>query len=383
MIKTLVAHTLEIDDADLAVREVLSQLDPDRNLLKHSAGLISCYSEFIDSGVVKAISDALDFPVVGATTNGNCDNEEISHMMLVLMVLTSDDIEFSAAFSESLLEDCERRVADAYERARAALPGEPGLMLSFVPLIQTLGGDRVVALLDAASGGVPNFGTVVCDHTDDYHTAQSICGGEASVDKTAILLLSGDIEPTFVMASISDERVIKQRAVITKSQGNLLIEVNNMPTLKYLNSLGLQPGATMNGLNSIPFMVDSGDGKLLARAMFAITEDGAVVCGAAMPEGATLAVGSLDYEDVMLTTKGTLEVALRAGKNGGMIMFSCLSRYLSLGVDTHKEMELVQRVLPGDMSYYFAYSGGEVCPIYVNGKPVNRFHNVTLVACVF
>lgn len=385
MIKMLTAHTLEIDDAELALEEILEQLDLPHSLMKNAAGLMTCYSEFIDTGVLKALCDALPFDVVGATTLGNADNREQSQMMLSLTVLTSDDIEFSAAYSQSIAGDQRAPLAEVFEFAKARLSGEPKLMFTFLPLLYHVGGDETVATLDSITGGVPAFGTIAIDHTLDYRFAQTFMNGECSKDRLAMLLVCGDIEPQFLIASISEDKIIKQKAIITASKGNVLTEVNHMPILKYMETLGLTKDGKLEGANNIPFMVDTGDGtEPLARAIYAVTPEGYAVCGGVMPVNATLAVGATDYNDVMRTTKHTLERALATGKHSGVIMFSCISRYMALGMDAEAEMRLVQKMLPKDLPFQFTYSGGEACPVYDRGGEArSRFHNYTFVVCIF
>ena len=48
MIKTLTAQTHEIDDVELAVSEILEQLNVGEKLLKNTVGILTCYTEFID-----------------------------------------------------------------------------------------------------------------------------------------------------------------------------------------------------------------------------------------------------------------------------------------------------------------------------------------------
>ena len=63
------ASTFEIDDVQAAVAEILEQLQS--RLCQNSVGIISCYAEFIDSGVVEALCNQLPFDVVGITTIAN------------------------------------------------------------------------------------------------------------------------------------------------------------------------------------------------------------------------------------------------------------------------------------------------------------------------
>lgn len=384
MIHTITAYTMEIDDIDLAVSEIRDQLNLDANLLKNSVGLLTCYAEFIDSGVVQALTDALPFDIVGTTTLGNGTNGAHGHMMLSLTVLTSDDISFSAAMTESLNAEQEAPLRAAYEQAAAKLPGKPSLILTYMALLYHVGGDYTIELLDKVSGGVPCFGTVTVDHTNDYHQAQTLYNGKATMDSMAFVLLSGDVDPIFFLASISEEKIVKQKAIITKSSSNVLMEVNNIPILKHLETLGISKDGKIDGANSIPFIVDFNDSSQpVARAIYALTDEGYAVCGGVMPIDSTLSVGSIDYEDVIRTTADLIERAKATGKRQGFLLFSCLSRNLALGVDTEAEMELVEEKLDY-CPYQFTYSGGEICPSYdADGKIVNRFHNDTVVGCIF
>ncbi len=382
MIKMLTAHTTEIDDVGLAVEEVLSQLNLPDSLRKNTAGVLTCYSEFIDSGVVAALCGALPFDIIGATTIGNADRDERGLMMLSLTVLTSDDVHFSAAYSESLSGDQERPLRDMYELARIGLDGEPKLMISCLPLLFHIGGDETIAMLDDICHGVPNFGTTAVDHTPEYRTAQTIMNGETAKDRMAILLLSGEVHPRFFVTRLSEERIAGQQpALITASNRNLLMEVNGMPVIRHMEALGLTEDGKLENVNAVPYVVDFGDGTPpLIRAIFAFTPEGYAVCGGVMPVNATLSVGSIDHTDVMRTTERAMMEVVRSAPEGGLLMFSCLARFQALGVDTDAEMLLIDKLLPESIPYQFTYAGGEICPVYdQSGVPRSRFHNDTLV----
>ncbi|MDR2393850.1 MAG: hypothetical protein LBD93_06825 [Treponema sp.] len=84
MIKTMSAYTFEIDEVAIAVSEILAQLDVEHSLYAHSVGLMTCYEEFIETRVIKAISDALPFDVIGCSTMANASAGELEEMMLCL-----------------------------------------------------------------------------------------------------------------------------------------------------------------------------------------------------------------------------------------------------------------------------------------------------------
>ncbi|MDR1603711.1 MAG: FIST C-terminal domain-containing protein [Gracilibacteraceae bacterium] len=388
MIKTLTACTTEVDDTDLAVEEILTQLDPDANLRRHTVGMVTCYADFVTAGVVKALADALPFDVVGATTLGNAAPGFSDSILLTLTVLTSDDVIFSVGLTEPILSNDPRVLEEAYRAAEAALPAKPALMLSYAPLLMNVGGDYYVNTFNRVSGGVPNFGTITVDHNIDYHEARVLHNGDAYTDRYAFILLAGRISPRFFMASISSEKIFREKGVVTAAQDNQLQTVNGLPVVDYLQSLGLTRNAdgTITGINSFPFIVDYNDGTLpVVRVMFALTPEGYAVCGGDIPVGATLSVGSIDAGEVVATTEKTLRETLESGPYGGLLMFSCVGRYFSLGYNPTSEIEKIQRLMEDSgIPYQFAYSGGELCPVYAqDGQShlTNRNHNDTYIIC--
>lgn len=380
--KTLVGHTMEIDDVEAAVAEILQALDLEHTLRKNAVGFLTCYSEFIESGVVAALCERLPFDVVGTTTLSSAVPGEYGQLMLTINVLTSDDVRFATGVTTSLAGEQVGPLTEAYTRALSALDGKPAMMVGYLALM--LSGDEIIDMLDKITGGVPIFGTVAVDHTKDYATAYTIHNGKAYNDAFAFVLLEGNVEPTFYVASIPAEKIRRQQAIITGSQSNVLTEVNGMPVLDYLQTIGLAKGGQIEGLNAIPFVIEHNDGTApIVRAIFAITPEGAAVCGGAMPVGATLSIGSIDYDDVTQTTAAMLKAALASGKRTGLQMFSCIGRNLSLGMEPDAEMEIVVSTLGSQIPFQFCYSGGELCPVYDEaGRPVNRFHNDTIVACI-
>lgn len=384
MIRTLTAYTHEIDDVQDALDEILEQLDLEGNLLQNSVGLVSCYAEFIESGVVEKLCEALPFDVIGTTTLGTATGAEFGELLLGVVVLTSDDVQFSTALSASLTEELAPPLQQAFTAAKAALPGAPVMLFAYAPLIFNVGGDLILDALNTVSGGLPTFGTLACDHTDNYEMSQVFRNGETSKGGAALLLISGNLDPKFYVGTLSEDKKFKHSAVITKSHQNILQTVNNVTVLEYMESIGLAKEGKIDGINSIPFLIDHNDGTLpIVRAIFALTEEGEAVCGGNMPEGATLSIISMEADDVVNTTGETVAKTMGQGAQA-MLMFSCIGRNLALGVENQLEMQQVARRVGGAVPYLFSYSGGEICPVRgEDGKWHNRFHNDTFIVCAF
>jgi hypothetical protein len=381
----MTAFTSEVDDPDAAAAEILEQIDIN-GLRKSSLGILTCYTDFIDSGALQTVCAALPFDVIGMTTAGMAASGAAAEMALGLLVLTSDDAEFISGTAELAGKDIDGAVCNAYRETSAKRSGRPAMALAFVPFINDLGGEIIAISLNKASGGVPVFGSLAIDSSADFGLNRSVYNGEAREKNLAFALLYGDLRPSFFVTSFSEDKIQKQRGVITKSKDNILMEVNNMPVLDYLQSIGIQKRDGAWAVSIFPFVIDYNDGtKPVARSIYLITKEGYAACGGNMPEGAILSVGGIDYADVIRTTGEILEQILKK-KNDGcscLLMFSCLTRYVALEAHTTAEMDKIRNTLIDFPGYIFSYSGGEICPVYTEkGYAVNRFHNCTFIACL-
>jgi hypothetical protein len=123
----------------------------------------------------------------------------------------------------------------------------------------------------------------------------------------------------------------------------------------------------------------------VSKVFIILSPEKYAICAGAMPEGATLYIGVFDKEDVLFTTGAALDKALEGAEGAsGMLLYSCISRNMSLGVDLLAELDLVREKAAGKLPFMMAYSGGEICPTQVTeAKAINRFHNNAFIGCIF
>lgn len=396
MIGMATACTREVFDAESAVRDILGQLKPCASL-RNAVGLVFCNLEFIESGVLEAVCAALPFATVGCTTQGAAVRGAMGHIMLTVTVLFGDsdrlsgDAAFAVSASEPLGTAQDTRIGEAYRTAAEKLGCAPSMIFAFQPYLPHLRGDSVLHALDAAPGGVPVFGTIALDFTTTFRSPMTIVNGRAYSDRLALLLLSGDARPAFFAESLPEGcATISRDDVVTDARDNTLLSVNGAPARDYMEKLGLASGGVFNGAQlSLPVLLDHHNGeKPQACSFYDITPEGGVRCAGDIPVGATFSIGSLGHADVLATAGSVVGAALSLAKNkpadeGGLILFSCFSRNIVLA-DRMAEMRAVQSAMIGSpLPYSFIHSGGELCPMYgESGRPVNRFHNYSLIGCL-
>jgi hypothetical protein len=388
MLKMLTACTAEVDDVDAAIGEILKQLDLDNALLKNSAGVLTCYREYIDTGAVEELCGRLPFDVMGCTTLSSSTGGRYGEELLSLAVLTGDDVSFSVVHTDPLDSKDQDVIKNllwkAYGQARMGL--DPALVVAVLPVLTDVGACQMSGSLDEICGGVPTYGLVSSDQTLSYKESRTICNGKSHPAWASLLLIGGNVRPKFYVTSIPERNIQRQKAFVTDSEDCLLKKVNGLPLLAYLAGLGLASENGPPSVSSVPFLVDYGEGaKPVAISMYKITPEGYAVCGGRIPVGATLDIGSIDAGGIIETAKNTLSAALNQDEPiNGIFMFPCVTRSYMLSPNSMDEIEKVAEVLGGKVPYLFSYAGGEVCPVYgEGGKIFNRFHNYTCTACVF
>jgi hypothetical protein len=384
MIKLLTAVTEEIDDEEAAVADILEQLDPDHSLLANSLGILHGYSEFCENGIVKALCGKLPFDVVGTTTTNLSVAGRVSEMGLLLTVLTSDTVQFKSGVSGEVGNSAGGPVTELYKRLIDPLAQKPALLLTFIPFMRTLGGDEFIAQIDALSGGIPAFGTIAISNDIDLNRCYTIHNGEYYPAALVLVALTGDVDPVFMSISVREEAILKQNAIITGVNRNIIETINNMNARAYLESIGLAGDDTVTGMESTPVVIDLEDGSRLIRAILDSNEKGEVILSGVVPVNSTLAIATITVNDVVDTAAEIAAKIARAARGrGGSLMYSCVARYWTLGLQSRAEHEAVAAHIGDTAPYHLVYSGGEIVPqVLSSGKVVNHLQNESLIICI-
>ncbi|MDR2123739.1 MAG: FIST C-terminal domain-containing protein [Desulfovibrio sp.] len=379
----LTAYTREIDDTAGAVDDVMRQLQLQERLLRHSIGIAAFHPEFLETGAVKAVSDALPFDVVGSTTSVTAVAGAADDLMLTVGVLTSDDILFRAGACNLKDDEPQAAIQRLYARLAPPFTEKPALLFTLAPVIADFGGDAVLAALDAVSGGIPVFGSLTSTPMLDFSGMETCFNGEHHAGLLTLVALFGEVSPEFYLTTMPDDMIIHQKSVITKAVNNRIQSINNLAPLDYLESLGLAENGNIAGIGPIPFILTQDDGSRVVRSAHSAAEDGDILTFGSVPQGAKIGFCGAGAEYVLQSTRDAVACAVAARGSAQALIFSCAGRKWHLGSGATAEINELVRHLGRAVTYQFAYSTGELCPVKNNcGRLVNAFHNFSMIACL-
>ncbi|MDR1571449.1 MAG: FIST C-terminal domain-containing protein [Clostridiales Family XIII bacterium] len=390
MLRSAALHTYELDDVDAAVTEIRAGLEA-FPLMEHSVGVIMCDPEYIESGVYGAVCAALPFPVAGATTLTQAVDGAAGILMLTVLVLTGDDVFFSVAMTEEIAPDNDvlTPTRACLEDALGRLPSEPKLILAFPPIIAENAGDAYVEAFAEICPGVPIFGTLAASDSIRFDNCSALCNGSASLAKMSFIAVAGAIEPRFAIATVGDRNKTPYSGEITRSEKNVIHEINGVSTYEYFESIGLAKDDSLDeGLQFVPVLIDfkkrdDYDGIPVVRAIVGLNDSGGAICRGYMHQDSVFTVVSPTQDDILKSSGELLDKLLLLHDRRATLIFSCVVRRMMLGTEPLLEASMIEERLRGGPTFMLGYAGGEICPTSVREKgATNRFHNYSIIACI-
>lgn len=391
MIKAASASTFEVDDISLACAEIKAQIDEQLSLMRFSAGIVLCDPEFIEAGIMPSLYQALNIPLAGGTTVSSATNREVGLTMLSVLVLTSDDVWFAVSSTSGLEGGSVEAIRSSLRDALASELEPPRLFIAFPPIIDAVAGDDYIGAIESVCGAIPVFGALPLDDTlTDFSRSASIHNGLALKNEMSYIILFGNAHPRFYRATVpGDANLTKARAVATRAEGNILYEINGVPAVKYLESVGLAANGDLKaGAMWVPLLLTlpgAADDVPFVRALIRIDRDGSAVFRGRIYEGAEFSFGSNLGADVLDSTRDTVGQLLNENGVQAAILFSCMIRQLVIGSDPLQELRQLKDDISSNFPFIASYAGGEIAPTSVNhqtNQAQNRFHNYSFIACL-
>ena len=385
MIEMRTAYTEEVDEVEDSLADILKQINPG-SLKKNSVGLVTCHFDFTNSGFIGELRKKLPFDFIGMTTLASANQHGKGMYSLSLTVLTSDDVVFETVMTGPLSTDgYHDEIKTVYLDTLKRRDATPSFILTLFPFIRQVSGALMHKSFDGICGGIPFWGSLATNVDASFERCHTFRNGGIGKDALAMILIYGPVEPEFVVVSMPTRNIRKNRGQITGSDGCILREINGIPPMKYLESLGIV--ILKDAPNVSPLMVYyEGSAEPVALSVYAVHDDGSFLCGGEMPKGASIAVGEITTEGILASAREGIDRVLQTGKRNGAIFLPCVSRYLMLSPNQNDELALIDEKMENGriMPFMTGYSGGEICPQRDEaGLLHNRFHNYSFSACVF
>ncbi len=178
------------------------------------------------------------------------------------------------------------------------------------------------------------------------------------------------------------------KRTVTRSEGNVLIELDGRPALElYRTYLGEHAaGLPATGLLFPLSICRPGDERTVVRTILNIDEEQQSLTFAGdMPEGSVTQLMKANFERLIDGAAGAAEQShQRLGKDAAAelaVLISCVGRKLVLGQRTEEEVESVRDVLGAETALTGFYSYGEICPASPDGGC--ELHNQTMTITTF
>jgi hypothetical protein len=336
-----------------------------------------------DRDVICTLLNNESISIFGSTTSGEFISSEISEGGMVVMLLDMNPAFFRVLFFEtgdSSVLDLSKQLGVEGKTVFS----NPAFIIAS-GWLHTDGEDIIKGIEDGFGSEVTVFGAMA---------------GDDLALREPVVFTHGKKSVTGLVAIIIDEDKINIKGIatcgwkpigitktVTKSTGNIVYTIDDKPALdlviKYLGlDIDHETGdSVVANLGAYyPLQLEREDAPPVMRtAMLGNKEDRSLICAGNVPQGAKVRF-SLPPDFDVIDTVVTECTDLKNDKQheaDAMIMFSCISRYLSFGVMTSEEIERVQKVWNAPMVGFFSY--GEFGKSR-NGK--HEFHNNTCCVVV-
>lgn len=336
-----------------------------------------------DSDAVCSLLNDKGIQIFGSTTSGEFISPEISEGGIVIMLLDINPAFFKLLFFET-------GDSSAFETSKQ-LGAEGKNVFSNPAFI-------------IASGWLHTDGEQIVKGIEEgFGKEVTVFGGMAGDDlalREPVVFTYGKQSTTGVVAIIFDEDKIDVKGIatcgwkpigitktITKSTGNIVYTIDDQPALdlviKYLGlnlDNEISESMVVNLGAYYPLQLERENAPPVMRTtMLGNKEDRSLICAGTVPQGAKVRFSlppDFDVIDTVVEECTDLKNE-KQHEADAMIMFSCVSRYLSFGVMTSEEIERVQQVWNAPLIGFFSY--GEFGK---SKKGKHEFHNNTCCVVV-
>ncbi|MFH1457615.1 MAG: FIST N-terminal domain-containing protein [Candidatus Omnitrophota bacterium] len=376
-------------DLPVAVQNAVSQAKA--NIQSHKISLAVVFStiEFANPQVLKAIYALLgEINIVGASSLGIITNQGIFKHGLAIMLLSLPE---GAYCNTAYVKDISARspTSAGEELGEKLLYGfkniPRGFSLIFSDGLMQDGSGFLYGLREVLGWSFPLAGACASDNLEFKKTYVYV-NDQAVSDAACGILWGGKLH--FGMGIKHGWKALGQPRTVTKSAGNIVYEIDGLPAASiYKHYFDYDIPTLKRELKRLSIMYPigvylTGEQECLLRNVVSLENDASLVCQGHVPEGSVIRL--------MIGTKelclGATAEALDEAKNrllgraaDFVFVFDSISRYMLLGRQADKELDIIKEKLGKDTPIMGMYSFGEQAPLKaINFQGRAYFHNQTI-----
>ncbi|MEE8410256.1 MAG: FIST N-terminal domain-containing protein [Myxococcota bacterium] len=296
-------------------------------------------------------------------------------------------------FERTQIQTAQVRMSDAGDDSRQA-GSKLGAALKSDGLVHVLvisdglsvnGSELVRGLLGALPDGVRVTGGLAGDGARFEKT--SILAGETPIAGAigAVGFYGDNIKVGY--GSLGGWDSFGPERLITRSEGNVLFELDGKPALElYKSYLGEHAADLPSSGLLFPLNVRAeGEDEALVRTILAVdNEANSLTFAGDVPEGSHAQLMKANFDRLIEGASGAAQAsghAIGGAKVDLAILISCVGRKLVLKQRTEEEVEAVRDVVGDQATLAGFYSYGEICPAAPNADC--KLHNQTMTITTF
>jgi hypothetical protein len=316
--------------------------------------------------------------IFGATSSGEFISSEIEEESITVMLLDMDPAYFRLLFLDSG-NSSEYEIAKQLGKEGKTTFANAAFIIAS-GYSSEMDGEEIIKGIEAGfGGGATIFGGMAGDDLS-LTGPKAFTYGKSSTKGLVALVIDEDKIDISGVATCG-WKPIGITKTVTKSEGNVVYTIDDKPALdlvmKYLGlNLEEQLDNTIFNLGAYyPLQLEREDAPAVMRtAMLGNSEDRSLICAGNIPQGSKVRFSlPPDFDVIDTVVEECTEVKEGQLQDAdAMIMFSCISRYLSLGIMTSEEIQRVQDVWNAPLIGFFSY--GEYGK---SRKGKHEFHNNT------
>ncbi len=321
--------------------------------------------------------------IFGSTTSGEFISSEIGEGSIAIMLFDLNPDYYKVAFQDTDNSNA-YQIAKQFGIEAKKTFTNPAIIIA-CGWLQTDGEDIIKGIEDGFEGELPIFGGMAGDDLALREPIVFTHGKSSTTGLVAIIIDSDKIEIKGI--ATCGWKPIGITKTITRSEGNIVYTIDDKPALdlviKYLginvdNEIG--DSVVVNLGAYYPLQLERENAPPVMRtAMLGNKEDRSLIYAGTVPQGAKVRFSlPPDFDAIDTVVEDCVELKTDEYNDAdAVIMFSCISRYLSFGDMTSEEIERVVNVWNAPFIGFFCY--GEFGKSKA-GK--HEFHNNTCCVVV-